>query len=102
MPVHRHIMAVAVHTSRVSIKTDSICTRPCLTGWDTSAAAAALGAEPTPASLEYSPRLMPSISAEPAKPPKMARKSKAPAMILLNTWGSIWKFSAMTTSAIRM
>ena len=42
MPVHRHIMAVAVHTSRVSMNTESICTRPCLTGWDTSAAAAAL------------------------------------------------------------
>ena len=36
----------------VSINTESICTSPCFTGWDTSAAAAALGAEPMPASLE--------------------------------------------------
>ena len=52
MPVHRHIMAVAVQTRMVSMNTDSICTRPCFTGWETLAAAAALGAEPTPASLE--------------------------------------------------
>ena len=51
-PVQRVIMAVAVQISRVSMKTESICTRPCFTGWDTSAAAAALGAEPMPASLE--------------------------------------------------
>ena len=51
-PVQRVIMAVAVQISRVSMNTESIWTRPCFTGWDTSAAAAALGAEPMPASLE--------------------------------------------------
>ena len=64
--------AVAEQISRVSRKTLSICTSPCFTGWDTMAEAAALGAEPTPASLEKRPRLMPYIMAEPVKPPKMA------------------------------
>ena len=80
--------AVAVQISRVSINTDSICTKPCFTGWDTSAAAAALGAEPTPASLEYRPRLMPNITQEPAKPEKIAWKSKAWLKILPTTAGS--------------
>ena len=44
--------AVAVQMSRVSMNTESIWTRPCFTGWLTLAEAAALGAEPTPASLE--------------------------------------------------
>ena len=39
--------------------------------------AAALGAEPIPASFEYKPRLMPSMITEPAKPPKIDSKSKA-------------------------
>ena len=68
---------VAEQITMVSIKTESICTRPCLTGWDTEALAAALGAEPTPASLEKRPLLMPCMMQEPVKPPKMARKSKA-------------------------
>ena len=44
--------AVAEQMRSVSMKTESICTRPCFAGWETSAAAAALGAEPMPASLE--------------------------------------------------
>ena len=80
--------AVQVHSSRVSMNTDSICTRPCLTGWLTSAQAAALGALPQPASLEYRPRLMPYIMQEEAKPPKMAWKSKASWKMRPNTWGS--------------
>ena len=59
------------------MKTESIWTRPCFTGWETEAVAAAFGAEPTPASFEYRPRLMPYIIAEPAKPEKIALKSKA-------------------------
>ena len=55
----RHISAVAVHRTMVSMYTLSTCTSPCFTGWDTSADAEALGALPTPASLEYRPRLMP-------------------------------------------
>ena len=51
--------AVVEQMRMVSMNTESICTSPCFTGWDTSAAAAALGAEPMPASLENSPRLTP-------------------------------------------
>ena len=91
--------AVAEQITRVSRNTDSICTRPCFTGWLTLAEAAALGAEPTPASLENRPRLMPCITAEPVKPAKMAWKSKAPAKMRPNTWGSSPRFMTMTTRA---
>ena len=67
------------------MKTDSICTSPCLTGWLTSAEAAAFGAEPTPASLEKSPRFTPNMRQDPETPPRMDRKSKASAKIMLNT-----------------
>lgn len=40
--------AVEEQMRMVSIKTESICTRPCLAGWETSAEAAAFGAEPMP------------------------------------------------------
>src|SRR5699024_6659500 len=76
-PEQSSIKEVAVQIRIVSINTDSIWTRPCLTGWDTAALAAAFGAEPTPASLENSPRLMPCMIQDPANPPKIARKSKA-------------------------
>ena len=77
--------AVALQITRVSRNTDTIWAKPCFTGWVTMAAAAALGAEPTPASLEKRPRLMPCIMAEPVKPAKIAWKSKA-----------FWKMAAMT------
>ena len=77
---------MAEQISSVSMNTDSICTRPCLAGCLTSAAAAAFGAEPMPASLEYRPRLMPHMMQEPAKPPKMALKSKAPRKIMPKTF----------------
>ena len=44
--------AVIVQMIIVSMNTESIWTRPCLTGCETEAVAAAFGAEPTPASLE--------------------------------------------------
>ena len=94
--------AVAVQMSRVSRNTDSICTRPCFTGWETSAEAAALGAEPIPASLEYRPRLIPYIRQEPEKPPKMALKSKALAKMAPNMAGTLPMFSRTMTSATRM
>ena len=70
-------MAVAEQMSRVSMNTDNTCTMPCFTGWDTSAAAEALGALPIPASLENRPRFTPMTTALPAKPPKIAWASKA-------------------------
>ena len=52
IPDDKHIIAVAVHNSSVSINTDNICTNPCLIGWLTCADAEAFGADPIPASLE--------------------------------------------------
>ena len=65
--------------------TESAWIRPCLTGWETEAVAAALGAEPIPASLENRPRLMPSMTQDPANPPKIAWKSKAEAKMNAKT-----------------
>ena len=55
----------------------------------TSAAAAALGAEPIPASLEYRPRLMPHMMHEPVNPPKMALKLNAEPKIMPKTRGRL-------------
>ena len=76
-----------VQMTSVSMYTDRLCTRPCFTGCDTLAVAAAFGAEPMPASFENRPRLMPSMITEPANPPKMAWKSNAEAKITENTSG---------------
>lgn len=50
--------AVVEQIKMVSIKTEIVCTNPCLTGCDTSAVAPALGAETFLASFENSPPLM--------------------------------------------
>src|SRR3546814_777937 len=52
MPVARIMKAVAEHTSSVSTYTANACTKPCCAGCCTSAAAAACGPVPCPASLE--------------------------------------------------
>ena len=63
-PEQRSINAVAEQIRIVSMNTESIWTSPCFTGWDTDALAAALGAEPTPASLEKRPLLIPCMMQE--------------------------------------
>ena len=40
-PDNRIMKAEVVHIKSVSIHTDTICTKPCFTGWETSAVAAA-------------------------------------------------------------
>ena len=69
--------AEAEHTRKVSTNTPKDWIRPCLTGWLASAVAAAFGTEPSPASLENKPRLIPFITAAPKKPPAAASKLKA-------------------------
>ena len=49
----------------VSVNTLRACISPCFTGWETVAVAAALGAEPIPASLENKPRLTPCMIVAP-------------------------------------
>ncbi|SIA73682.1 Uncharacterised protein [Mycobacteroides abscessus subsp. abscessus] len=65
--------AVAEQTISVSTTMPTIAQKPCLTGWSVCAAAWAIGAVPSPASLEYNPRAKPqrmtSPMAAPAKPP---------------------------------
>ncbi|MNC54376.1 hypothetical protein D3C75_1038580 [compost metagenome] len=58
IPENRMMPAVAVQMIMVSINTPNICTSPCEAGWGGhgAAAAAALGEEPIPASLENIPR----------------------------------------------
>ncbi len=80
--------AEAVQMTIVSMNTENVCTRPCLTGWLTDAEAAALGAEPMPASLENRPRLMPWTTIEPANPPTTLLKLKASEKIIAKTAGS--------------
>ena len=65
------IIAVQLQITMVSTNTPSACVSPALTGVSHSAAAAAQGAEPEPASFENSPRLMPFIRTAP-KPPETA------------------------------
>ena len=68
-PLTRMMNAVQEHTTRVSVNTPSAWMSPCFTGWLTVAAAAALGALPSPASLLNRPRLMPCITVTPSTPP---------------------------------
>ena len=52
-------MPVIEHTTMVSIKVPVMDTNAWRTGWSVLAAAAAMGAEPIPASLEKTPRATP-------------------------------------------
>ena len=62
--------------------------------------AAAFGAEPIPASLEYRPRLMPHMMQEPVKPLNAALKLNASRKMLAMTLGKILMFMNTTTSDI--
>ena len=65
-----------VQMIRVSMMVPSMETRPCLAGISTCAAAAAIGALPSPASLEKIPRAIPFCIASimaPRAPPEAAR-----------------------------
>ena len=65
----------------VSMKVPVIEIKPCSTGSSVLAAAAAIGAEPRPDSLENTPRAIPSriatMTVAPAKPPTAALPVKA-------------------------
>jgi hypothetical protein len=82
--------AVAVHTTNVSTNTPSDWIRPCFTGCEVSAVAAAFGALPIPASFENRPRFTPLSSAEvkpPAAPAAAGPKPKASLTMSPNTPG---------------
>ena len=81
------IKAVQLQISRVSMKTPKACRRPSLAGWLMSAAAAAQGAEPLPASFEKRPRLAPFMMTAPMPPATAWRKPKASRKIRSRTAG---------------
>ena len=85
-------MAVQLQMSRVSMNTPRAWLSPTLAGWSVSAAAAAQGAEPEPASLEKRPRLMPFITTAPKPPAATWRRPKASAKMRSNTAGSWPRF----------
>lgn len=94
--------AVQLHISSVSTKTPRACISPCLTGCETSAVAAALGAEPIPASLENSPLRIPCISAIPTAPAAASCHPIALFTMSIISCGIFSKFSITTVSARRM
>ena len=65
-----------------------------------TAAAAAHGAEPEPASLENRPRFTPFMSTAPKPPAAIWRSPKASAKILANTPGTLLKCVAMINRVI--
>ena len=65
-------MPVMEHTTMVSRKVPVMDTSACRTGWSVRAAAAAIGAEPMPASLENTPRATPKRITVPSAPPATA------------------------------
>ena len=83
--------AVRLRTTNVSMKTPTMATNPCSTGWSTLATACACGVEPIPASLEKRPRATPFVSASlivaPTAPPAMEDGLNAPTMIAWNAYG---------------
>lgn len=95
-PLHRIMNAVAVHTSNVSTYTPSVCTNPCFTGWLTSAVAAALGVDPSPASLLKRPRFTPITTAMPIPPPTAGPMPNALSSIRRITCGNMWARVATT------
>ena len=62
------IIAVQLQITMVSINTPKACNNPAFAGCPTSAAAAAQGAEPEPASLENRPLFTPFIRIAPNPP----------------------------------
>ena len=81
----------------VSINVPVIETRPCSDGYFVFAAAAAIGAEPRPASFEKIPLATPlciaSIIVEPAKPPTAAEPVNASFIINLIASGTAVMFA---------
>ena len=90
--------AVDVQITMVSTNTPRDCTKPCFTGCDTVAVAAAFGALPMPASFENRPRLTPfsmAAAMPPTNPPASSSIPKAPPMIILKT-SPIWLMFKIT------
>ena len=103
-PVNIITKPVIVQTTSVSIKVPSIATRPCSTGSFVLAAACAIGALPSPASLENIPRATPKrIAAQtvaPAKPPAAEAPLNALSMMVASAPGTSSMCEPMTIKLI--
>ena len=82
----------------VSENTPRACSSPCFIGCDVDAMAAALGAEPSPASLLKSPRFTPCITAAPNIPPTACSSPKALLTMRANIAGICVTLRAMMMS----
>ena len=101
-PVMTMARPVIVQTMSVSMNVPSMAIVPCLTGSSVRAAACAIGALPSPASLEKMPRATPMRSAisivAPAKPPPAAWPVKALLTTVTTAPGSAPKLSRISPS----
>ena len=95
------IIAEQLQITSVSMNTPSAWSSPSFAGWLMSAAAAAQGAEPEPASLEKRPRFTPFIMTAPIPPPATWRKPNASAKIRSNTAGSCPAFFTIIKIVIK-
>ena len=105
-PVTPTIRAVIVQTIIVSRKTSVTPAIPSLQGCSTIAEPWAKGAVPSPASLEYIPRVIPYCKAlaitYPPVPPATAFKEKASLKIVANIIGTWWIFNKITKIPAQM
>ena len=94
---------VSVHTMMVSANTSNMPKKPCLTGSVSLLEAWAMGAEPSPASFENTPRSTPQpMHARSPMPPQTASGLKALTRISRSTPGSLPALAAMTARQARI
>ena len=86
------IIAVQLQITMVSINTPSACVSPAFTGKSHSAAAAAHGADPEPASFENRPLFTPFIKTAPNPPDTTCLIPNASSKIRPNTLGILFIF----------
>ena len=96
------INAVQVQIIIVSVKTPSDCIKPCFTGCEVSAVAAALGALPIPASLENKPLFIPTNIVPVNVPTVKSLKLSACENIASNTCGIKFMFLKTINNATNM
>ncbi len=90
------VRAVMVQMTTVSTNGSSMATKPSVTGRRVLTAECAMGAEPTPASLENAARWKPMIRT-PTTPPVTPSGEKAPLMMSPNALSIEEKLPRMTT-----
>ncbi|MNG04105.1 hypothetical protein D3C84_872160 [compost metagenome] len=105
-PVTTRVRPVMVQMMMVSMKVPVMETSPCSTQESVLAAAAAMGAEPSPDSLEKTPRATPdwiaSMMPAPTKPPVAAWPVKALSITSMTASGSALALFTSTPAQARM